>query len=65
MLSALRAVDPGPGALAGVTTLPKLAIARYLGPSAQNARAYFVHSWALLRPALTERAAVAPRIWSC
>lgn len=65
LLSALRKVGPQAGALAGVTTLPGIALARYLGPSAQDARAYCMRLWALLRPALTGREALAPRIWSC
>jgi urease accessory protein len=61
----LRALDPGAGALAGVTALPGVAIVRYLGGSAQAARTYFASAWALLRPALAGRDAVPPRIWSC
>jgi urease accessory protein len=61
----LRALDPGGDALAGVTALPGVTIVRYLGRSAQAARAYFERAWALLRPALAGRDAVAPRIWNC
>jgi urease accessory protein len=61
----LRALDAGGDALAGVTALPGVTIVRYLGESAQAARAYLVDAWALLRPALTGRDAVPPRIWSC
>jgi urease accessory protein len=61
----LRALDPGGDGLAGVTALPGVAIVRYLGGSARAARAYFVDAWTLLRPALTGRDALPPRIWSC
>jgi urease accessory protein len=61
----LRALDAGADALAGVTSLPGVTVARYLGRSAQAARAYFVRAWSLLRPALLGRNAVPPRIWNC
>jgi urease accessory protein len=48
----------------GVTNLPRLVVARYLGPSAQSARHYFTALWRILRPALTGREAVLPRIWN-
>ncbi|MGB0128794.1 MAG: urease accessory protein UreD, partial [Rhodocyclaceae bacterium] len=50
--------------ICGVTCLPRLFVARYLGPSAQSARAYFVALWQILRPALIGREAVLPRIWN-
>jgi urease accessory protein len=46
-----------------VTRLPGVMIARYRGASAAAARAYFVELWRKVRPALTLRAAVPPRIW--
>lgn len=53
------------GALAGVTQLPTgVLLARYLGDSAEAARAWFTALWRLLRPALLGRAANPPRIWN-
>ena len=43
---------------------PKLLVARYLGASAAEARAAFAALWAMLRPAVAGRSAVAPRIWA-
>jgi urease accessory protein len=47
-----------------VTRLPHAIIARYRGDSTEAAHAYLTALWALVRPALTGRTAVAPRIWS-
>ena len=62
LLDALRepAPDTGRGA---VTLLPGILLARYLGGSSEAARAYFIALWRILRPALTGREAVEPRIW--
>jgi urease accessory protein len=49
---------------AGVTLLPRVLLARYLGHSSEAAMQYFTALWALLRPALTGRAAAPPRIWA-
>jgi urease accessory protein len=49
---------------ARVTHLPGLVVARYLGDSSEEAFAAFARIWALLRPAIAGREAVAPRIWS-
>ena len=49
---------------AAVTLLPGLLIARYLGDSGEYARHYFTQLWRMLRPALTGRDVVLPRIWS-
>jgi urease accessory protein len=64
-LEVLREVRPPAGCLAGVTALPGVLVARFLGPGAEAARTYFAALWALLRPALIGRAAVPPRIWRC
>ena len=52
-----------PGA-AGVTLLDDLLVLRYLGASTEAARRLFVKVWTLLRPALLNRPACPPRIWS-
>lgn len=62
LLEACRAVQPAVGE-GGITRLPGLLVARYLGPAAEPARAWFVALWSILRPALTGRDAVVPRIW--
>ena len=52
------------GALSGITALPQLLVARYLGDSSEAARAWLVALWRVLRPALTGREAQPPRIWN-
>ncbi|HUW36276.1 MAG TPA: urease accessory protein UreD [Rhodocyclaceae bacterium] len=52
------------GALTGITALPQLLVARYLGDSSEAARAWLVALWRVLRPALTGREAQPPRIWN-
>ena len=52
---------PGRGA---VTQLPGVLLARYLGPSTEQALAWLTALWSLLRPAYVGREAVRPRIWS-
>jgi len=58
------AVLPEVGA-GGVTLLPGgVLLARWLGPACEPGRAWFARLWAVLRPALSGRAAVIPRIWN-
>jgi len=64
ILAACRAVEPGEDALAGMTRMPSLLIARWLGNSSEQARWYFQDLWKTLRPALTGREAQTPRIWA-
>lgn len=63
LLEQCRGVAPGDGQ-AGVTALPRVLLARYLGASSEAAMHYFIALWQVLRPALAGRAAVAPRIWT-
>jgi urease accessory protein len=63
LLAMCRQVDAA-NAEGGVTLLPQLIVARYLGDSAQAARSYFTRLWQILRPALVGRPAVTPRIWN-
>lgn len=49
--------------IAATTVLPGLLIARYLGDSTEEAFDQFRALWALLRPAVSGRDAVEPRIW--
>lgn len=65
LLAACRALVPvESGALHGLTLLPDLLVARYLGHSSEAARAWFVALWRLLRPAMLAREAHRPRIWN-
>jgi urease accessory protein len=62
ILAHLRELNPTPGSGA-VTLLPGILLARYLGDSSEAARRYFAALWRILRPALTGRDAIEPRIW--
>jgi len=65
LLAACRAVAAlEQGAQHGLTALPQMLVARYLGHSSEAARAWLVALWQLLRPALLGREAQAPRIWN-
>lgn len=48
----------------GVTALPEVFVARYVGQSAQSARHYFEQLWMMLRPWYGKREATRPRIWN-
>lgn len=52
------------GARHGLTALPELIVARYLGHSSEAARHWFVDLWRVLRPALIGCEAQVPRIWN-
>jgi len=62
ILETMRALCPTAGRGA-VTLLPGILLARYLGDSSEAARRYFIALWRILRPALTGREAIEPRIW--
>ena len=47
-----------------LTRLPGLLVARYRGASTQAVREYFAALWSILRPRVSGREAVMPRIWS-
>jgi len=65
LLAACREIITGEaGAHLGITALPGLLIARYLGHSSEAARHWFIALWRLLRPALLDREARPPRIWN-
>jgi urease accessory protein len=49
----------------GLTWLPGVLCARYLGHSSEAAFGWFGALWGLLRPALIGRPAQAPRLWAC
>jgi urease accessory protein len=46
-----------------ITALPDVAVARYLGASAEHAKAYFEALRAILRPWYAGRPALKPRLW--
>ena len=48
----------------GVTVLPEVISARYIGMSAPAARQYFEKLWHILRPWYLSQSAVNPRIWN-
>ena len=63
-LAACRAVSPRePSTRVGITALPKVLVARYLGHSSESARVWFIDLWRILRPAVTGREVAIPRIW--
>jgi urease accessory protein len=62
ILDAMREKKPVSGRGA-ITLLPGILLARYLGDSSEAARRYFIALWRILRPALTGREAIEPRIW--
>jgi urease accessory protein len=64
LLADCRAVAVEAGALAGISAMPQILVARYLGHSCQQAKQYFIALWQVLRPFMSGRAAVLPRIWS-
>jgi urease accessory protein len=66
LLAACRSTRPsGDESRVGVTTLPSVLLARYLGHSSQEAFSWFTSVWTVLRPALLSQPAVAPRLWAC
>lgn len=62
LITACRAVEPITGR-GGITRLPGLLLARYLGERSEAGHDYFVRLWRVLRPALLGREAQIPRIW--
>lgn len=64
LLAACRAATPADQAGHGITALPGLIVARYLGDSSEAARLWFAELWKILRPACCGRPAVLPRIWN-
>jgi urease accessory protein len=64
LLEACRKVVPVDGANHGLSALPGILVARYLGDSSEAARLWFADLWAILRPACCGRPAVTPRIWN-
>jgi len=63
LLQQCRGIATDSEGQSGITALPRVLLARYLGASSEAAMQYFVALWSLLRPALAGRSAVPPRIW--
>jgi urease accessory protein len=62
--AARRVALPAAPALAAISSWDdELLVGRYLGPSAEQAREFFLALWAELRPSLLGVPAQAPRIW--
>jgi urease accessory protein len=49
----------------GITRVPEVLIARYLGNSTEEVFDWFNVLWAVLRPVVTDRTACPPRVWAC
>ena len=66
LLAEARALLDGMPCAARVaaTRLPQVFVARYAGPSAEEARLAFVALWSILRPQLIGVEARAPRLWA-
>jgi urease accessory protein len=62
-LEPLRAALAGAADLTSVSVVGDVLIGRYLGASAERARAHLTRLWTLIRPPLLGRPATAPRIW--
>jgi len=66
LLRACRRVRPNrTEARIGMTRVPGVLIARYLGDSSEEVFNYFTELWTVLRPALSARVSCAPRMWAC
>jgi urease accessory protein len=64
LVAACRALPLDGAGRGAVTQLPQVLVARYLGPSTEEAFAWFTSLWTLLRPVYAGCEAVRPRIWS-
>lgn len=66
LLTECRDVKPPAAASrVGITRVPAVLIARYLGDSTEDAFQWFTNLWAVLRRALSGKAACPPRVWAC
>lgn len=63
LLKAWREIAPTHGT-GGVTLLPGLLVARYLGPACEPGREWFARLWAAVRPTVAGRPMQTPRIWN-
>lgn len=63
LLKAMRECRPPRGS-GGITLLPGLLVARYLGPACEPGRDWFAQLWAVARPVVAGRPMQTPRIWN-
>jgi urease accessory protein len=64
LVAACRGIETEVDARCGVTALPDLVVARWLGDSGEAARDWLEGVWQRLRPAFIGREAQRPRIWN-
>jgi urease accessory protein len=65
-MAACREIQPAAaGSLVGLTQVPSVMIARYLGNCTEDAFRWFTDLWAILRRSLSGRIACPPRVWAC
>ena len=64
LLEACRKIIPTDGANHGLSALPGMLVARYLGDNSEAARLWFAALWAIIRPVCCGRPAISPRIWN-
>lgn len=66
LLADCRQVRPDDGtAQCGITSLPGVLLARYLGHSSEDAFNWLTSLWRQLRPVHLQVSAVLPRLWAC
>lgn len=58
-------IPPAAESRTGITRVPGVLIARYLGDSTEDAFYWFTNLWAVLRRALLDKVACPPRVWAC
>ena len=58
-------MPPAAESRTGITRVPGVLIARYLGDSTQDAFYWFTNLWSVLRRALSDQVACPPRVWAC
>lgn len=64
LLDACRQTRPADTARYGLSALPGVLIARYLGDNSEAARLWFIELWKILRPVCLGRPAIIPRVWN-
>ena len=58
-------MPPAAESRTGITRVPGVLIARYLGGSTEDAFYWFTNLWSVLRRALSDQVACPPRVWAC
>ncbi len=64
LLAQCRAVPLDAPGRSGISAMPNVVAARYIGYSGEQAKNYFIAVWRVLRPFFSGRAAATPRIWN-